>query len=54
MARFRYEAIEQSGQKISDGLKLEYFLKNVEQTISVPLDAFKVVIQSILYTKEKV
>jgi transposase-like protein len=48
------EAIEHSGKKISDELKLESFLKDVEHTISVPLDAFRVVVQSILCAKEKI
>lgn len=48
------EAIEETGKKISDDLKLDAFLKDVEQTVAVPLDAFKIVILSILVTREKI
>ncbi|MCF7833529.1 MAG: transposase [Candidatus Marinimicrobia bacterium] len=42
------ESLEHTGQKISDGLKLEAFIKDVEQTVSKPLDAFKAVLRSLL------
>ncbi|MEA3391458.1 MAG: IS1595 family transposase [Candidatus Marinimicrobia bacterium] len=47
-------AIEQTGKKLSDDLKLDAFLKDVEQTVAVPLDAFKIVILSILGAQEKI
>ena len=47
-------AIEQTGKKLSDDLKLDAFLKDVERTVAIPLDAFKIVILSILGTQEKI
>ncbi len=47
-------AIEQTGKRLSDDLKLDAFLKDVEQTVAIPLDAFKIVILSILGTQEKI
>lgn len=48
------EAIAHTGQKISDDLKLDVFIKDIEHTITVPLDVFKAVILNILGTREKI
>lgn len=48
------ESISDTGHKISDGLKLDTFIKDVEHTVSIPLDVFKAVIRSILSTQEKI
>ena len=42
------ESIEHRGHKITDGLKLDVFLKDIGQTVSQPLDVFKAVIRSLL------
>jgi len=46
-------SIAQAGGKISNDLKLDSFMKDVEKTVSLPLDIFKAVIRSIIVTQGK-
>ena len=48
------ESLSHTGQKISDGLKLDALIKDVEKTVSVPFEVFKTVIQNMLKTQEKI
>ncbi len=46
-------SIAETGQRLSGGLKLDTFIKDMEQTALIPLDTFKIVISNLLGTKEK-
>ncbi len=46
------KSIAHTGQKISGDLKLDSFMKDIEKTVSVPLDVFRAVIQTIMVAQE--
>ncbi len=47
------DSVANTGQKISNELQLDTFIKDVEKTVSVPFDLFKSVILNMLRTEEK-
>ncbi|MEA2077852.1 MAG: transposase [Candidatus Marinimicrobia bacterium] len=47
------KSLAHTGQKISDDLKLDSFMKDVGKTVSVPLDVFKAIMRIIIRTQEK-
>lgn len=47
------ESITHTGQKLSDELGLEKFVKDVEKQLSIPMESFKKLVRSMMGTQEK-
>jgi DNA-binding transcriptional regulator YhcF (GntR family) len=47
------DSITHTGQKLSDELGLEKFVKGVEKQLSIPMESFKKLIRNMMGTQEK-